>query len=378
MVRAASTPGLSGSTRPDERISSLDAVRGVAVLGILTMNVVLFGLNSPAYYNLSASEPQGPLDWLVGGIGEIFFDQKFMGMFSMLFGAGIALFADHAAAKGRAVIRLSLWRNLLLLLIGLVHGLFWAGDILVVYALCSPIVLLVRRWPITVLFSAGMALILFIPLLSFAAQGSIPPSGAGLGELWGVPGGVSDAVGLWWLSDGLMRALGMMLIGVAAYRSGFLTGEWDRARYRRVIAWNLPLGVGLAALGLAFVVVNDFSPGVAIVGTIPNTLGTLPMVVAYISIIVLWHKRAWGRPLDVRLRAVGRMALTNYLAQTVLATLTFGYLLDGVELGRTALVLFVLAVWALQLWWSSAWLSRFRQGPVEWLWRAATYRSLSA
>ena len=366
------------ATSAAERITTLDAVRGVAVLGILTMNVVAIGIADPAaYFNLSASSPQSPLDWLIGAFGEIFFDQKFMGMFSMLFGAGIVLFADRAEAKGRAVIRLSLWRNFLLLLIGIVHSLFWEGDILVVYALCSPVLLLVRRWPTTVLFSLGVAILLLIPLLSFLAQATVPASGAGLGEWWGVPGEMSDGVGLWLLADAFMRALGMMLIGVAAYRSGFLRGDWEASRYRRVIAWNLPLGIALSALGLAFIVVNDFAPGVAIVSTIPNTLGTLPMVAAYISIIVLWHQRATGRPFDVRLRAVGRMALTNYLAQTVLATLTFWVLLDGVELGRSALLVFVIAVWALQLWWSKAWLSRFSQGPVEWLWRAATYRRFS-
>jgi len=368
----------NGATRPDERITSLDLIRGVAVLGILTMNVVSFGLEAPAYANLEASSPQSPLDWLVGAVGEIFFDQKFMGMFSMLFGAGIVLFTERAEAKGGHPIRLSLWRNFLLFLIGLVHGLAWGGDVLVVYALCAPVLLLLRRLSVTVLFAAGVGLFLLLPIVSFLVQSGVPASGAGLGEWWGAPGPMSDAVGLWILTDVFVRALAMMMIGVAAYRSGFLRGEWAVARYRRVIVWNLPLGVALSAIGLAFVVANDFDPGVAIVGTIPNTLGTLSLVVAYISLVVLWQQRSLGSRLEVRLRAVGRMALTNYLSQTVLGTITFGFLLADVSVGRTALFGFVLAVWALQLWWSKAWLDRFRQGPVEWLWRAATYRTLRA
>lgn len=366
------------ATRPSERISNLDVVRGVAVLGILTMNVVTFFLPLSAYYNISLPDGQSVLDWLVAAVGVVFFDQKFMGLFSMLFGAGVVLFGDRAAAKGRHVIRLSLWRNALLLLIGLLHSLVWEGDILILYAICAPIVLFVRRWSTTVLFSLGVAILLLIPLLSLLVQATVPPSGLGLGEYWGVPGRQSDEVQLWWLADAFGRALAMMLIGVAAYRSGFLTGGWEPGRYRTVIAWNLPLGIGLGVLGVAWMAWHDYSAGVALAGTIPKTLGTLPMVAAYVSLISLWHLRAKGSSLDLRLSAAGRMALTNYLSQTLILTLLAATLLEGADPGRLLLVGLVLAVWALQLWWSKAWLDRFRQGPVEWLWRAATYRTLRA
>jgi uncharacterized protein len=189
---------------------------------------------------------------------------------------------------------------------------------------------------------------------------------------------MSDGVGLWLLADFFGRALGMMLIGVAAYRSGFVTGEWEARRYRNVVKWNLPLGIALSTLGLIVIAVNDHHPGVAIASTIPNTLATLPMVAAYVSLITLWHLRSSEGGLDLRLQAVGRMALTNYLSQTVLMTVLFAIVLDGVGLGRAALLVVAAGTWALQLWWSKAWLDRFRQGPVEWLWRAATYRSLRA
>jgi uncharacterized protein len=123
---------------PRARITNLDTVRGVAVLGILTMNVVSFGLVATApYFNLSAGGSETWVDWLIGGGGEILADQKFMGLFSMLFGAGIVLFADRAEAKGRRPALFSLWRNFLLLLIGIAHTLIWDGDILVIYALCA-------------------------------------------------------------------------------------------------------------------------------------------------------------------------------------------------------------------------------------------------
>ena len=120
----------------------LDTVRGIATLGILVMNAVSFGLPQPAYFNLDYAGSDTALDWIVGVLGEVFVDQKTMAMFSMLFGAGIVVFADRAAAKGRRANWLSLWRNTLLLGIGLVHAVFWFGDVLMLYAICSPVLLL--------------------------------------------------------------------------------------------------------------------------------------------------------------------------------------------------------------------------------------------
>ena len=151
---AASRPDRDPSARPrpttapvaaNERITTLDAVRGVAVLGILTMNAVSYGLSPAAYFNLDADGSDTWLDWLIGGAGEVLFDQKFMGLFSLLFGAGIVLFADRAESKGRRAGWFSLWRNFLLLLIGLAHMAMWDGDILVLYAVCAPLVILLRR-----------------------------------------------------------------------------------------------------------------------------------------------------------------------------------------------------------------------------------------
>ena len=118
---------------------------------------------------------------------------------------------------------------------------------------------------------------------------------------------------------------------------------------------------------------RDFSPGVALVGTIPNTLGTAPAVLGYAGLVILWNRRP-ETSLNERLRSVGRMALTNYLTQTLLGIAVLRLLLADVDLTRTMLVVFIGALWAAQLWWSKAWLDRFRYGPAEWLWRIATYR----
>ena len=115
MRRAAEETGRIRPIHPYARNTYLDLIRGVAVLGILVMNVVSYGLGTGPYFNLSAGGSKTWLDWLIGGFGEVFVDQKFMGLFSVLFGVGIALFCDRAAEKTRRPALLSLWRNLLLL-----------------------------------------------------------------------------------------------------------------------------------------------------------------------------------------------------------------------------------------------------------------------
>jgi len=364
-----------GPVAPDHRITNLDAVRGVAVLGILLMNVVSYGLVDTApYFNLDAAGPQSWLDWVIGGAGEVLADQKFMALFSMLFGAGIVLFADRAAAKGRRPALLSLWRNFLLLLIGIAHTLIWEGDVLVVYALCAPLLVAMRKLRPVTLLALGSAVFLSSALLALLAAGSVGSDGAGLGEFWFAGGGSpSDEVGLFLLSDFFLRALGMMLIGVALYRTGVITGTRTPAFYRRLTVWGLAIGLPLSGVGLAFVASNDFDPSVALTGEVPNILGTIPAALGYLGLISLWNKRSNGA-LHRRVRAVGRMALTNYLAQTILGIAVLHSFFDPADLSRTGLLLFVFGVWALQLWWSQWWLQRFSYGPAEWLWRCGTYR----
>ncbi len=375
----SSGPELSGSAgpiRPQDRNTYLDLIRGVAVLGILVMNAVSYGLDIVPYLNLSAGGSETLLDWAIGGFGEIFVDQKFMGLFSLLFGAGILLFCDRAAAKGRRPSLLSLWRNLLLLGIGLLHTALWVGDILVIYALASPIVLLLRKLRPAILFTLGGASILMSPLMALVTQDMVMADPSLLGGFWTPGTEMSISVADFIIVDFVSRALGMMLIGIGLYRTGVMTGDRTTAFYRRLAMVGLGIGLPLATIGLVWVAATDFSPEVALVGTIPNTLGTVPATLGYLALICLWNRRP-ETALHQRLRSIGRMALTNYLAQTVLGVLILQTLLADVDLTRTMLAVFIAAVWAAQLWWSTAWLDRFRYGPVEWLWRLATYRRLT-
>ncbi len=359
-----------------ERITNLDTVRGVATLGILVMNAVSFGLPFPAYFNLDYAGSNDWLDWVVGIAGEVLIDQKTMALFSLLFGAGIVVFADRAAAKGKRPVVLSLWRNLLLLGIGIAHASFWEGDVLTLYAICAPVLLLMRKRSARVLFiTGGMAIVASAVAMAVTQAGLDDPS-IDLGEYWvdeNRP--MSDAVGLAFIVDFGGRALGAMLIGVGLFRADVLQGRRPAAFYRRMAVVGFAVGLPLSILGVVIHAASGWSAEVALVGAVPNTLATIPLALAYVAVITLWNQRpdTW---LHERFRAVGRMALTNYLTQTILGLLVLDQLIGKGEIGRAEIFVFILAVWILQVAWSKPWLETFRYGPFEWLWRVATYRRL--
>ncbi len=358
-----------------QRITNLDTVRGIATLGILVMNSVSFGLPAPAYFNLSFAGSDNWLDWVVGIAGEIFIDQKTMALFSMLFGAGIVVFADRAEAKGRRPVGLSLWRNALLLVIGLIHSEIWVGDILVVYAVCSPALLLMRKRSARTLFVAGGVCFAISALALTITQLSIDPA-TDLGQYWAdenVP--MSDIVGVMFILGFGGRALGAMLIGVGLFRSEIIQGQRPAAYYRKMARIGFGIGLPLSILGVIIHSVNGWSGDVALIGAVPNVLATLPLALGYLAVIALWNQRPETRWHE-RIRAVGRMALTNYLTQTLLGLLVLDGLFEFGSLGRSQIFVFIVAVWVLQVAWSEPWLRHFRFGPFEWVWRVATYRRL--
>ena len=368
----------AGPVRESARITSLDLIRGVAVLGILLMNAVSFRFGTSPYFNLSAGGSETALDWAVGILGEIFIDQKFMGLFSMLFGAGMILFIDRAARRGKRAVMLNLWRNALLLMIGILHYALWIGDVLMVYAVSSVFLLALRKLNNKTLIAVGVALFALSAACALLVQYIANETGDPLSGLW-TSGDIASAESLippLFLFGYFLRALGLILIGAGLYRAGFMNGGLSPKVYRTTAIVGLAVGLPLAALGVIVTAAADYSREIAFIGQIPNTLGTIPASLAYMSLIIIWNNRADSAFMR-RLRAVGRMALTNYLTQTILGVLLLTALLGDVGgVNRAAVLLFIFAVWALQIWWSQAWLDRFLYGPAEWLWRCATYRSL--
>ena len=363
-----------GPVAEGNRITSLDLVRGVAVLGILLMNVVSFKLGEVPYWNISAGGTETGLDWAIAVFGEVFIDQKFMGMFSLLFGAGVMLFIDRAATRERRPVWLNLWRNGLLLAIGILHYQLWDGDVLTIYAIASLFLVALRRLPARALVALGTLVFLLPVPADVWAQFVVNNSDPDLSGIWINPDSEFESPLLIILLFGYFcRAAGMILIGAGLYRMGFVQGACSPRTYRLAAAIGLAVGLPLAAFGVIYQALNGFSPEVAFVGSIPNDVGTIPASLGYLSLVVLWNQRG-GSWLKSRLTAVGRMALTNYLTQTILGILLLTVVLADVDITRTGLLVFVLAVWVVQVWWSQAWLNHFRFGPFEWLLRVGTYR----
>ncbi|MBM3678615.1 MAG: DUF418 domain-containing protein [Actinobacteria bacterium] len=269
-----------------------------------------------------------------------------------------------------------LWRNALLLLIGFLHSLIWDGDVLIVYAVCASLLVWMRHLRPKRLIIVGSSLVLWSGVLAAIVQTGVPSDGAGLGEYWLTDGSpTSDAVGLFLLNDFFARSLGMMLIGVALYRLEILQGAKPAELYRRLAVWGLGIGLPIAAAGLAIQVALDFDPGIAVIGEAPNTIATIPIALGYLGLITLWNRRPTTGA-HLRLRATGRVALTNYLTQTLLGIFVLRSITDPDTLGRSGVLVFVVVVWAVQVAWSKPWSDHFRFGPAEWLWRCATYRRI--
>ncbi len=380
---SAENAPVTGPVAESDRILSLDLIRGVAVLGILLMNAVHFRYGGIPYRNISAGGSDTGLDWAVAILGEILVDQKFMGIFSLLFGAGIFLFIERAARREKRPTLLNAWRNILLLIIGLIHMVVWEGDVLTAYALSAFVLLLLRRLPSWAMIVLGIVIFLASVIPSLLAQAWVNTTDVSLAGLW-TPGDESlatasvetQSLGGLVLLAYFMRALGLILAGAGLYKTGFMQGALSDRFYRRMALGGLAVGLSLATLGVVITHAADYGRDVSFIGEVPNTFGTIPASLGYMSLIILWQRTRGLAWLKERFIAVGRMALTNYLAQTAFGVLILTHLLADVEIGRAGVLLFVLAVWALQLLWSPAWLNRFRFGPMEWAWRTGTYRRL--
>ena len=292
LLAAGSEKADAGPVRGSERITSLDLIRGVAVLGILLMNAVHFRFGGEAYFDLSAGGSESWLDWAVGILGEIFIDQKFMGLFSLLFGAGMILFIDRASRKGRRAVALNLWRNGLLLLIGVIHFQFWKGDVLMVYAISSLFLIALRKLPNRLLIAIGVAVFALSVgselLTQYVHDQHIA---AGSGFLASSEMSDEEALGLLVLLGFFLRGLGLILMGAGLYRTGFMNGGLPARTYRLAAMVGLGVGLPLAVIGVIVNAVNGYSHEVAFVGRVPNTLGTIPASLGYMSLIILWNNR---------------------------------------------------------------------------------------
>jgi uncharacterized protein len=389
-----------------ERLDVLDVIRGVAVFGILLMNIV--PLSGSMMFNLgdAASLPGARFDHASAVFLEVTAHAKFYSLFSLLFGVGFAIFLDRASARGADPTRLFRRRLTGLLIIGLAHTIFiWFGDILNVYAVLGFLLLPFRRaanrtlliWG-TAAVASPMAIYALAWMAAAAAgirveapagdPGALPPFLVGAIRAFGA-GSYLDVLrgNLVFSAAGwvrrivtmfLPRMFGMFLFGVWAHRVGiFREPSRHRALLTRVCVWSLAIGLPASVAGAA---VGD--PGMQLIPDLRGFMwtallcaGSTGLCVFYASgLVLLFERPQWRQPLMV-LAPVGAAALSNYLFQSVLAIAIF----YGIGLGWyghvSTIVALAIAVgmFAVQIVLSHAWLARASYGPVEWLWRQFTY-----
>lgn len=386
---------------PAERIFTLDVLRGFALFGILLMNMEAF--SGPLDLAFTAIDPRWTgLDRWADALVYIFVQGKFFTLFSLLFGAGFAVMAQRVERSGRDFNAIYLRRSGALLLIGLIHALLiWSGDILFAYALLSFMLLAFREAPrswlpmMGLICYLGAALLLLVLGLWMETLAREPRTMAELassaaGALQKIEqqrqayghGSYGQALGQR-LRDfaaalqGLLlvgpQIFGMFLIGAWFARSGAIAQPQNFSRLFRLLRW-VALPAGLALMGLsvhyaAWLPPGQFDLTLAIASALALIAGLL-MCLGYLGWVMRWHAAlTWLAP-------AGRMALSNYLIQSLLCTaLFYGYGLGWMDqMGRAWQLLFTVLLFSLQLIFSRWWLQRFRFGPVEWVWRAATYR----
>jgi uncharacterized protein len=410
-------------------------VRGVALMGILAMNIVNFAWPGGVYSIPILAEDYGRGDVALWAFNHVFFDTKMMTLFSMLFGAGLVLMSDRAEGRGAKMMGVYYRRVAWLLVIGLIHAyLIWDGDILVMYASCGFLLYPVRKWSPKTLIIVGVCLnFLLVPLWAGFRFGVVPFMKAtsesyeakvkakepvadwekGVSEGWkqmsksempkredffndiatyrgSYAGIVKDRAKtlIWGQTLGFVffawwYAGGRMLIGMGLMKLGAFSARLSNRSY--LIMMLLGYGVGVPMM--LFDTIHESSHGFFLGQNFRHGLegwfmifmyGSLPVVFGHIGLVMLICRNGALPWLTRRLAAAGRMALSCYLFDSIFcSTLFYGYGFDFYgSIHRPLLYAIVLTIWTAQLLVCPLWLELFRFGPAEWLWRSLTYWKL--
>jgi len=412
-----------------DRIELVDILRGLALLGILMINIEYFAHPSPVLFYPPVSGGFEGLNLLFWKFTYIIFHQKMMGIFAMLFGAGLVLMFEKARKLGSDKFAGIWYRRMLWLgLFGIIHAYFiWLGDILFPYAICGLILYPLRRLSARWLLIWGIIVFMIGVGISFgtghlfeymkkqkvvvaeaeAAGETPPPMAAEMARNWDnilrdmvpTPEKVRPEIearrgGYWEMTKYffpitlasqtmsfiyyiIWRVLGTMLIGMALMKSGVFTGQKSFKFYAILMIIGYGLGLPLAGYGAGQLMAHGFDPAYSMrAGMLYDHMGGLFVSLAHVSLLIFIYRFGYMKWLTRRLAAVGRTAFSNYL----FTSLVMGFIFYGIGLGLFAriekfyLLFFVLGMWIIQLIISPLWLSRFRFGPLEWLWRTLTYK----
>lgn len=420
-----------GPTTGQDRKSSLDTLRGVALLGILLMNIVAMGMpfsyNNPTIYGGAEG-----LDLAAWAMNNLFFEGTMRGLFSLMFGAGIVLITSRAEARGGGIEVADIYfrRNLWLFAFGIIHGwlFLWFGEILYFYGIAALFLFAFRKLPPRTLIILGaLVLATLVPkdIYSYVQthktfneaqvaeqarealaedeefdeelQGKIDawkgikddanPSEEKIqkriegmqGNYFKIIGTISGTL-IWFQSSGLYKfmffdTVGMMLIGMGLLKLGVITGERSTRFYLVMMAIGYGIGLSINAYETQLLIRNNFDVFAFEQAGLSYGSGRVAMTFGHIGFWMLVCKSTWFEWLTSRLAAVGRMALTNYVMHSVFAAFIFtgiGFSLFG-QLDRHELFYIVGGIWMFQLIVSPIWMQHFRFGPLEWLWRSLTY-----
>jgi uncharacterized protein len=385
---------------PASRIAVVDTLRAFALFGIVITHASMGFLSGrPPRPDFMAVTP---LDQVVNQLVMLFFSGKFFTIFSFLFGLSFAIQLGNAARKGHAFSGRFTWRLVLLAMIALVHGAFFSGDILIIYALLGLLLIPVQKVNTKVLAAVALVLLLNIPglLLGLSRAGNpVPPAAApqSVAPAVSTPqrqfdikqqGTVGELVKLnlteslrgkldYQIRTGrLWMTYGLFLLGLCAGRMQlFRDSEANRAFFRKLF-------IGAAAVAAGTTVFAVLKPATPMASSTADVLASFSFSVqqaslsaVYLSLVTLLFWRQPTRGLLPQLAPMGKMGLTTYLLQTVFGLTLFygiGFGMLG-HLGTAAAVAAGIAFFAVQIVISRWWMARFSMGPVEWLWRSLTY-----
>jgi uncharacterized protein len=384
------------------RIRSLDILRGVGVLGMLAVHIQLFAFPSLARWNPMAYGDFTGLNWWVWLATSLLADGKFITIFAMLLGVSIVMMTGEGGRPGIPVWRTHMRRMLVLLVLGLLHAhLLWYGDMLAPLALSGAVVFFFRRLsPGWLLVLGGLAFatasVLSLALTWSNAQ-SDPAALAAWRAQWTprpevinleiaqyrggwreqmaqrVPAALETEI-VSFVTRLLWQTTGLMLMGMALFKLGVLGAARSRGFYLGMAGFGFGTGFLLIAFGLRRSVAMGWDLlDFALVSQPLSYWGDLFVALGWVAVVMLLCQRGW--PLR-SVEAVGRMALTNYLLQSVICTTIFyghGLGLFG-RVDRAGQLAIVLGIWVFQLVASLVWLRYFAVGPVEWLTRWLVFR----
>ncbi len=397
-----------GPASEAERILALDVLRGVAVLGILIMNIQYFSQIAAAYVNPTATGPLAGSEYWIWLFTHVFADEKFMAIFSMLYGAGMILFTSRIEARGARPFPVFLRRSLWLFVFGLLHAyLLWSGDILVSYAICGLAVYFLRKLPPERLIIAGLIIVGIGSALALANGWSMqywppesvdglrqgiwrPSSAKAAAEIAGYRGGwlaqtpwraanslMEETQGLFFLT--LWRAGGLMLVGMGLYKCGMITGSLPLPTYRKLGLGGLLFGLPLIAFGVH----RNFQEHWDIhysffIGSQFNYWGSLGIALAWMCLVMIACQIQHMRQGVILFAKMGRMAFSNYILETLICTTVFyghGFGLFA-KVDRLQGQMIVLAIWVAISIFSQIWMRNYYFGPLEWVWRSLTYEEM--